>query len=516
MALDGTAYFPSDDEAAEYLARYREASDDILPPAERWVDGSRVVWAPLPGSQELFLACPIFEVLFHGNRGPGKTDGLLMSFAQHVGAGFGSAWRGILFRQTYPQLADVVAKSERWFRQIWDDEAKFNKADMSWEWRTGEKLFFRHMNAASDYWKYHGHEYPWIGWEELTNWADDECYRSMFSCCRSSTPGVPRMARATTNPYGVGHNWVKDRFKLDGRWWEAVLQLEPKSITGDAEPPRAAIHGDVRENTILLAADPHYVDNIIAAASNPAMAAAWLHGSWDIVAGGMFDDVWRPDVHIVAPFAIPSGWRIDRSFDWGSSAPFSVGWWAESDGSDVQMADGAWRSTVRGDLFRIGEWYGWTGKPNEGTRMLATDIARGIKEREKGMGVATRVRPGPADTQIFNADNGNCIARDMEKFGVRWTEADKKPGSRRTGWEQMRIAFSNATRQKDGLPRENPGLFVFSSCDQFIRTVPRLPRSEKDMDDIDERSEDHIADETRYRVRFTAIRAKTGRTAGLY
>ena len=58
-----------------------------------------VVWTPQPGSQTLFLSCPIFEALYHGTRGPGKTDALIMDFAQHVGQGLGSAWRGILFRQ---------------------------------------------------------------------------------------------------------------------------------------------------------------------------------------------------------------------------------------------------------------------------------------------------------------------------------------------------------------------------------------------------------------------------------
>lgn len=510
------AYFPTEDEVREFTLRYAAArASDPVAPEPRIINGRRVVWSPLKGAQERFLNCPLFEVLFHGNRGPGKTDALLMSFAQHVGKGFGPAWTGIIFRQTYPQLADVTAKSQKWFKQIWGDYVKFNKSDMCWTWSTGEKLYFRHINTPSDYWKYHGHEYPFIGWEEVTNWADDECYRAMMSCCRCSTPGVPRMIRATTNPYGPGHNWVKLRFNLAGRWWLTVAQLTPTDHEGRPEPPRAAIHGDVRENTHLLAADPNYVNSVIASAANPAMAAAWLRGDWDIVAGGLFDDVWRPGVHIVTPFRIPTSWRIDRSFDWGSSSPFSVGWWAESDGSDALLDDGSWRSTVRGDLFRIGEWYGWTGKPNDGCRMLATDIAAGIREREERMGFGGRVVPGPADTQIFDAENGNCIATDMAKKGVTWSRADKSPGSRKTGWEQMRIALKNSHPSPGGFPREDPGLFVFSTCDQFIRTVPPLPRSEKDMDEAHELSEDHAADETRYRLRFSAIRPRSGRVVGL-
>lgn len=55
-------------------------------------------WAPHPGSQTLFLSSPVYETLYEGTRGPGKTDALLMDYAQHVGQGFGENWRGILFR----------------------------------------------------------------------------------------------------------------------------------------------------------------------------------------------------------------------------------------------------------------------------------------------------------------------------------------------------------------------------------------------------------------------------------
>ena len=521
---EAVVYAPTPEEAEEYSRRLAvaTATEDKVPP--RYIGGKKVIWSPYDGSQRTFMDCTLFEALYHGTRGPGKTDGLLMSFAQHVGKGFGPAWRGIIFRQTYPQLADVEAKSTKWFRAIWGDRVKFNRSKMMWEWDTGEVLLLRHMARPEDYWNYHGHEYPFIGWEELCNWADDRCYKSMFACCRSSTPGIPRMIRATTNPYGVGHNWVKDRWRLFGKWWDTIIILDGKDLEGRLEPPRVAIYGNIDENVYLLAADPNYKQAIIASASNPAMAKAWLYGSWDIVAGGMFDDVWRPRVHVLKPFNIPHTWRVDRAFDWGSSRPFSVGWWAESDGSDLILPGGRVMSTVRGDLFRIAEWYGWNGKPNEGCRLLAVDIAKGIVEREVKWGIHGRVKPGPADTSIFDAENGMCIATDMERKvrlddgkeyrGISWTRADKRPGSRKTGWEQLRIMMKNAVKPKVG-PRERPGLFVTENCTQFLRTVPNLPRDEKDPDDVDTDAEDHIGDETRYRVRSLGTRVGSGKTIGL-
>lgn len=486
------------------------------------------IWVPQPGSQEAFLAStPIFEVLMEGTRGGGKTDCLLMSFCMFVGKGFGPSWKGILFRQTYKQLTDVITKTKKWIPQIWP-QAKFNHSEHTWTFPGGEQLLLRQFMKPDDYWNYHGHEYPWIGWEELCNWPMDDGYKRMFSCCRSTEPGMPRMIRATTNPYGPGHNWVKQRFALPdmrGRVQKTLIDED-----GRPEPPRLAIHSHINENKILISQDPGYIDRIAAAARNKAEKLAWLDGDWDVMAGGMFDDVWDRRYNLIVPFDIPHTWRIDRSFDWGSSKPFSVGWWARSDGCDVVLPDGNIRSTIRGDLFRVKEWYGWTGKPNEGVRMLATDISQGIVERELGWGwreqgeTWCRVKAGVADSQIFVAENGNCIATDMKvkvrlddglKYpGIMWLPADKRAGSRITGWDQVRTMMKNAHPGKNG-PREEAGLFIFDSCTQFIRTIPVLSRDDKNQDDINTETEDHIADELRYRVRAAGVRIGTGRTVGM-
>lgn len=466
------------------------------------------VWAAQPGSQALFLTSPVFETLYEGTRGPGKTDALLADFVQHVGQGWGAAWRGILFRSTYKQLSDVVAKSKAWFK-LWFPGAKFNESDYVWTFPDGEQLLLRYMSKPQDYDNYHGHAYPWIGWEELTNWAIPDMYLKMFSCCRSTMPGMPRKVRATTNPYGRGHNWVKKRWQLP--------QMRGQIIRTPGEPDRIAIHGNIHENRILLDADPDYISRIRAAASNPAQIEAWLEGSWEITTGGMFDDLWESTSHCVPAFQVPRSWIIDRSFDWGSSKPFSVGWWAESDGTELTLPNGKKLQTVRGDLFRIAEWYGCKkNEENVGLRMLASDIAEGIRLREIGMGLAGRVKPGPADASIFDEENGNCIAKDMAAKGIKWEKADKGPGSRKQGWEQMRKRLKgtlNMDEEGNRLPgpRERPGLFVVAErCPAFLRTVVTIPRDEADPDDVDSDAEDHAADEARYRARFKRKEIRQG------
>ncbi len=477
------------------------------------------VWAPQEGSQDAFLSCSTLEVLYSGTRGPGKTDALLMDFGQHVGQGWGANWTGVLFRQTHPALRDVIEKSKRWYKQIWP-EAFYNEIKFFWEWPTGERLYFSHFASLTDYDKYHGHAYPWIGWEELTTWNSPDCYKSMFGLCRSTVPGIPRKIRATTNPYGVGHNWVKDRFRIvhvsPDKIADPVI-TDAKDEQGRPEPPRQVIFGFLEENKILLRSDPEYITNLRTAARSEAQLQAWLFGSWDIVAGGMFDDIWHSykDAIVLRNFQLPGQWPIYRAYDHGSSKPYSVGYYTVSDGSDV-IVDGKVRATVPGDIIRIGEIYGWRGQVNEGLRSTAPEIARRIVEYEikrgwrSADGKHTRVKRGPADTNIFDENNGVTVADDFERpvfingikhRGIFWERADKGPGSRIQGWEQSRRRLK-ATKRPEGGIRETPGLFITSDCIHWLRTVPTLPRDDDKIDDVNTESEDHVGDEMRYMLRF--------------
>lgn len=535
---------------------------------------SRVIWQPLDGSQALAMSCPANIILYHGTRGPGKTDSQLMRFRQHVGQGYGRHWRGIIFDREYKNLDDLVSKSLRWFPEF-NDGARFisSKSDYKWVWPTGEELLFRAIKRAADYWGYHGQEFPFIGWNELTKYPTDELYESMMSCNRTSfrpedyplivdrevyertgqlkyvPPGHKRAMKvllpeitlqvfATCNPYGAGHNWVKKRFINKapmGKIFKTSVNVFNPRTKQQEDVVKTQVHlfGSYKENKYL---PPEYIAEL-ASITDPNKRKAWLQGDWNVTSGGMFDDVWDDLYNIIVPFHIPATWRIDRSFDWGSSKPFSVGWWAESDGCDVQMPDGTWRSTVRGDLFRIAEWYGWNGKSNQGLKMLAKDITAGIIERELAWGLYGRVVPGPADNSIWDVENGNSIAADMaqsvtlktgpyagKKFkGITWNRSDKSPGSRKAGWQRMRkyMAASKPVYILDAngqplrrIPREEPGLFVFNTCTMFIDLVPVLPRDEIDQDDVDTESEDHIGDETRYCVLSRKLGARTGKTKG--
>jgi len=475
-----------------------------------FVDGAPVIWFPQPGSQEAFLRCPIFEAILAGNRGGGKTDALLMDFAQHVGRGFGAEWNGILFRRTFPELEDVIAKSLKWFHQVWPN-ADYNKQAKTWTWVTGETLKFRHITRPSEYWSYHGHAYPWVGFEELTTWPNSECYTPLFSLCRSSHVQVAKIARirATCNPYGPGHNWVKKRFDLpmeSGRVIGRIIKDERIGVPEDMrDKPRVAIRSSLAENKIMLLAQPNYVQTLRSAARNEAELAAWIEGSWDITAGGMFDDIWDERIHVIPDIPTnllrKSGWLLNRAYDHGQSKPFSVGWWAQSNGSPIKLYDRLF-GEVKGDLILFNEYYGCTDEEDEGLNMTAREIAIQIKEREKEMGLRGRIKRGPADSAIFaRYDGTKTVAGDMKKEGIYWDSVDKSPGSRKQGWQQLRTRLRGSIPDKG--KREYPGLFVCEGCQDWRRTVPCLSRDDKDLDDVNTKTEDHAGDMTRYRLRWT-------------
>jgi len=478
----------------------------------------RVVWQPLPGSQTLALSAPVNHVFFEGTRGPGKTDAQLMRFRRLVGKGYGRFWRGIIFDRQYRNLDDIISKSQRWFSNF-GDGASYSGAGGGgrWRWPTGEELLFRHIKKPKDYWLYHGHEYPFIGWNEITKYPTAELYEAMMSCNRTSflpanyplpdgslLPEIPLEVFLTGNPFGPGHTWVKRRFVDVAKPGEVVRKsinvFNPRTQEReDVVKTQVRIFGSYKENVHLT---PEYVAEL-ESISDPNKRRAWLWGDWDVVSGGMFDDVWDANVHVKPRFKIPKSWKkIDRTFDWGSSHPFWVGWWAEASGEEVILPSGEKFAPERGSLVLFHEWYGTVEiGSNRGLKMSATDVADGIIEVENklktGKWVLRNVSPGPADNQIRNVtDVGQeTIEKKMTDRGIRWMPSDKSDGSRINGAQLFRDRLQAAYPGREG-----PAVYFMSHCTGAIETIYCLPRDEDNMDDVDTDAEDHPWDGVRYRV----------------
>lgn len=492
---------------------------------------------PLPGSQSLAISCPCNEILYEGTRGPGKTAAQLMRFRRLVGLGYGAFWKGIIFDIEYKNLADIISQSKKLFKKF-NDGARFlsSNSELKWVWPTGEELLFRYEQKADGYWNYHGQEFPFVGHNELTKRADPEFYESMFSCMRTSfrpqdypletgelLKPIPLECFSTTNPFGVGHSWVKKRF-IDPMPRGSVLRNEMDVYNPATEREekviltRVAIHGSWRENPYL---DPIYIAFLLNI-KDPNKRKAWVNGDWSVTSGGRFDHLWDERIHVVKPFKIPRTWKVDRSHDWGESKPFSNLWFAESNGEECEI-DGVKKAYPKGTLFVIGEFYGCEKDQfNTGLKMSATNVAKLIKQiddaiqnkekritKPKGQinitpGIySKRVLPGPADNAISNPDDEQIsIANKMEKQGVKWTKSDKSPGSRLNGAAvicEMLEAALEALDNESKLP-ERPALYFFENVRGIISRFPILTRDSKEPDDVDTEQEDHDYDALRYRA----------------
>lgn len=498
-------------------------SDAITP------DGFRIVWQPLPGSQALAISCPCNIMLYEGSRGPGKTDAQVMAFRSMVGKGYGRFWRGVIFDREYKNLDDLIGKSERWF-PAFEDGARFlrSKSDYKWVWPTGEELLFRQFKKESDYWNYHGQEFPFIGWNELTKFAAPKAFDLMLSCNRSGfipeehspidketkkrriLPPIPLWVRATTNPLGPGHGWVKKRF-IDAAPSGHVITTttniySPKTRSRVlVDRTQVSLFGSYRENKYLPDEYIAVLENI----TDPNRRKAWLEGDWSIVAGGAIDDVWNEPIHVIPRFKIPKGWKVFRGMDWGSTHPCSVGWYARSNGEEVRlpMPDGSTRPFCppKGSLIRFAEIYFAVpdkingGYFNEGLKLSSTAVAQAIIKMEmqllKEKWIVSTPLPGPADNQIFAHAEGKTvkgIADKMADEGIRWTTSDKTAGSRKRSLQIVRDMLEAS------IVGEGQGLFFTTNCRAAISTLPTLPRDPDDQDDVDTEAEDHVFDEVKY------------------
>ena len=188
----------------------------------------------------------------------------------------------------------------------------------------------------------------------------------------------PVYLRATTNPGGVGHGWVKERFITPAPPGTPILEeykvRMPDGTQRTYTRARVFIQSTVFDNPALLANDPDYLANL--AALPEAEKQALLYGSWDSFSGQVFTE-WRNDpehyrdqrwTHVIEPFAIPATGESGAATTSGFPGPSRVGWYAVDE---------------EGRIYRIKELYGSTGRPNEGLRLDPVEQARRIREAEQ-------------------------------------------------------------------------------------------------------------------------------------
>ena len=352
------------------------------------------------------------------------------------------------------------------------DETIMGTTEHEFRFPNGSTIKFMYCAGDDDLLNIQGHEYDVICIDEATQMTEYQI-KTIAACVRGVN-GFPKRLYMTCNPGGKGHQYIK-RLK------------ERKFREGEKPEDYVFIQSLLTDNAALMRQQPDYIEQL--KALPPKLRDAWLYGNWDIYEGQFFEEFTdNPDhyadkryTHVITPFDPPPGWKIYRSFDWGYAKPFSCAWWAVD---------------YDGVIYRILELYGCRkdqdGRdiPNEGVKWvddkIFCEIAR--MEREHPWLKGRQIQ-GVADPSIWAGEESGMSRYDAAV--KRRVYFEKGNNDRIPGWMQChyRLAFD-----KNGYPM----MYVFNTCQAFIRTVPLLCYDSHAAEDLDSSQEDHVADEWRY------------------
>lgn len=287
-----------------------------------------VLWQPHFGPQSTFLASPAYEALYGGAAGGGKSDALLFGGLRQIDH---PHYKALILRRTYPELRELMDRSLEVFRElggVWNEQGK------RWTFPTGSSVEFGYCDSYADVMRYQGQSYTYIGYDEIGQLREERVWTYLMSRNRAAHPGLTKYMRASANPGGPGHQWLKRRFintcSPDGQPYE--VKLDDGSYT-----TRAFVRARLADNPTLLEHDPGYASRLRLL---PDLEYRWLaDGDWDAGAGLGLAELNR-DRHLIRPLAnIPTHWTLFGAFDWGYAHPFCFGLFAADEGGTVYLIE---------------------------------------------------------------------------------------------------------------------------------------------------------------------------------
>ena len=395
-------------------------------------------------------------ILYGGARGGGKSrflrwilvEYLISLFRDH---GLKGA-RVMLACETYPDLRDrqitkIKLEMPAWMGTLADtksDGLSFRLSDAL----GGGIIALRNLDDPS---KYQSAEFAAIGVDELTKIS-----RETFDILRGSMrwPGVDHTVFiGATNPGGIGHAWVK------ALW---VDRQFPRELAA-----RAHEFCFVQS---LPADNPHlpqsYWDELNSLPEN--LRRAWVEGDWGVFSGMAFP-AWG-EAHVCEPFDIPEHWPRTVGIDWGYAKPFAA--------IGVAVDPDTGRRYVYREVYQSG--------------LTDQQQARAIREAFSG----EVVRFYFADPSMWARKTQTVITSTADIYaaeGVRITQADND----RLGGKRK------IDRLLMPLPDARPGLVVFKTVRNLLRTFPLLAYDQAHPEDVDTEQEDHPYDGLRYALSNT-------------
>ena len=425
-----------------------------------------IAFQPNEGPQVDFLASPEKEVLYGGAAGGGKSYAMLMDLLRYAD---NKNHRALLLRRTLAELTELIDKSKQIYPLAFPN-SRFKESTKTWEFPNGATALFSYVDKDDDVYRYQGQSFTWIGIDELGHYPTPFVWNYLRSRLRTTDPNIETYMRASANPGGSGGWWVKKMFidpaPPNKSFWATDIEtgkiLKYGSYHEKADQPlfqRKFIPARLKDNPYLMR-DGEYEAMLF---SLPEVERKrLLSGDWDVAEGAAFVEFSR-DLHVVDPVEIPYNWVRIRACDYGYSAPSCVLWGA------IDWDNNIW---IYRELYQKG--------------LTGEDLADYILHLEAN---DPPIHMGILDKSCWNrTGHGISVAESMLRRGVRWipSNSDRINGKIEV---HRRLMLDNY-----GMPRVR----FFSTCTNILRTLPTIPLSKTNSEDVDTRSEDHAYDALRY------------------
>ena len=372
--------------------------------------------------QHRFMTAPEDEILFGGAAGGGKSYGQLADALLYALRYPGS--RQLLLRRTLPELENSLIRAS--LAMYPTALYHYLSSKHTGVFINGSLLDFGYCDSERDVFRYQSAEYDVIRFDELTHFTES-MYLYLMSRLRGASP-YPRQMKSTTNPGGIGHEWVKRRF---------VDPAPAGSVISDPWGTRKFIPARVQDNRFLMAGDPNYIHRLQRLPEQERKAL--LEGDWDLCEGRFFS-AWQRDLHICEPFEIPAHWRRYCAIDYG-----------------LDMLAGLFIAEDEQGFFYVYREVYESG-------LIVSRAAQKLKA------AAPPDCPfyAPPDLWSRQKDSGRSIADLFRENGIPLTRVG---AARAAGWAVLQ-EWLLPRADRDGVLR--PRLKIFSCCRNLIRCLPML------------------------------------------
>lgn len=442
-------------------------SDNSIKPYFQLIKNNKPIYTCFPKQLILHSSHKFAdEILYGGSAGGGKTESFLWD--AYINA---IKYPGIniaIFRRTYPQLERTYILRSR---SLWDKTmGRYLVKDKKWVIYAGKKnstIEFGHCQNENDVFDYHSAQYDIMYFDELTHWTEFQ-FSYLITRLRANTDLMTPFVKCATNPGGIGHGWVRKRWRLYDKTIEyKIWKYEPSDVDFDSNPfditlkkiRRVFIPANVYDNLHIVKNDPQYIARL---KSSP-FSKQLLDGDWTVFSGQAFPEI-DEKKHFIQSFEIPSHWRRWVSIDYGYSRPFCALWHAED--------------PVTMKLYTYKELY--LVKVNE---IEQADL---VLEHSRGENIINYI----ADPSVFaTRGTGSSIA---DVWASRGLYCIKGFNDRVAGWQRVHDWL------RKGEKEETYWHAFADKCPNLCRTLPEMIICENRPEDIDTRAEDHAPDALRY------------------